>query len=525
MKPSKILSVLGRGGLSVVLAASMSAFGVAAAYGADSTSATEAYWSTPDSSVIPSSNLLKTYGVRAGSAGGDFMGVTNTNFDFNKGTNSTGVTGYDSISAMGADYLTTVYGSGLAIWASSVNENANPYYANLYYTIAKGAYSSSSAVKLRAATTWMANPETSSWGDSDNTATTNQDGEETISGLEYEPEIIFGANKFTTWNLESDGSNSGTNIYAAESADDSYNPTYVTNDATNLWSQIYTMGQLATTADELTASTGKVTRYNDSDATESALAYEKATRGQLLYIASLIDSGELESKTVAYLYAIDADGTGYFFVPTAEGLVENTTASTGTGTEGATTNTATTANQSYAANNSTINMGYMATLPFVSTTFDSGDELDGGIVMKVEDIYSENPVCTVGSSSSSTVMADIDVVIYNSTTNTSLNGTSGGKNSSGVNNDYNGDALSVSEIQSWGAAYGLSSDATIIAGDDYGTSTNQGTADATYTTEDGTCPVLYCQRNYTADKDTRAAWGFAAVYPEAYDGNNDATYG
>jgi hypothetical protein len=37
-------------------------------------------------------------------------------------------------------------------------------------------------------------------------------------------------------------------------------------------------------------------------------------------------------------------------------------------------------------------------------------------------------------------------------------------------------------------------------------------------------PLLYCQRDYTADKNARAAWAFAQVYPEAYNNNPDATY-
>ena len=526
---SKFGSAIARGGLSLALAASMSAFGAVAAFGADeTTSASDAYWTAPSTAVtVTNSSLLKTYGVRAGSAGGDFVGISNTNYDFNKGTNSSGYTGYGSITNLqatdtAATYLTTSYGAGLAIWATSVNENPNPYYSNLYYGLITGTYDGSALTTdgLYAATTWMANPEESAWGDSDGTATTDIDGQETIAGLEYEPEIIFGANKYTNWNLSSDGSNSETNIFATESKDKDYNPTYANNDSTNLWTQVYTIGQLADTADDLTASTGKTTRYNDSDATESALSFEKVTRGQLLYIASLIDSNQLEKKTVAYLYAIDSDGTGYFFVPEASGLL------TGDDTElagGA--SSVDTADDNYAANNSTINMGYMATMPYISNTFTGGTELEGGIVMKVEDIYKSNPAHTVESSDTSNPLADVDVIIYNSTTNSSLNGTSGGKNSSGVENDYNGDALSVSEVTEWAQGLGFSSSGTVIAGDDFGTSTNQGTGSSDSTTEDGTAPMLYCQRNYTIDKDVRAAWGFAAVYPEAYENNNDATYG
>ena len=509
----KIGSIAGRGLLSVALAGSMTAFGAVAAFADDDSSAADCYWSTPSDIAEIDEDALTTYGVRAGSAGGDFLGISNTNFDFNKGTNSTGVTGFDSITDMGADYLTTVYGSGLAIWATSLNENANPYYANLYYTIVTGEYTTAGAAALGAATTWMSNPEESAWGDSDNSTSYDAEGNETISGLEYEPDIIWGANKTTNWNLSSDGSNSETNIYAYESEDEDYNPVYVNNDSTNLWTQIYTMGQLATAADELEGTT----RYDDSSATTSAVAYEKATKGQLLYIASLIDSGELEAKTIAYLYAIDDEGTGYFFVPTAEGLLSDS--DTGYYEAGKST-TADTEKTTYGANNSTINMGYMATLPFVSTTFDSGDELEGGIVMRVEDIYSSNPVCTVGTSSASDVMADVDVIIYNSSTASSLAGTSGGKNSSGVEKAY---TLTAENVTAWAASYGFTG-SQVIAGDDYGTSTNQGVGDSTYTTEDGTAPLLYCQRNYTTDKDTRAAWGFAAVYPEAYEGNNDATY-
>ena len=512
-KSPSILSRLGKGVMAVVLASSMSIVGTSVAFADDDADDTTvaSYWSNPTSAAEIGSNLLKTYGVRAGSAGGDFLGITNTNFDWTSGTASSTVQ-YDAYTS--ADF-TSVTVAGLAIWATSVNENANPYYANMWYNAVNGLVGTDGAATQ--ATTWMNN--SNSWGDSGGNASTFADsGEATISGLEYEPEIIFGANKTTNW---ANFSVEETNIYqwvTGEENTEGYTPdAYVNNDATNVWTQIYTMGQLATTADELTADSDLYTRYDDSDATESAVNYEKAIKGQLLYLASLIDSGELESKTVAYLYAIDADGTGYFFVPEAEGLTEGVT------TVYSDDNSATNNDDNYAANNSTINMGYMATLPFVTTTFDSGTELEGGIVMAVENLYKENPVCTVDASSASDVMADVDVIIYNSTTYTSdMSGTSNGRNSSGVTNDYNGDALSADEVATWAAQYGFSG--STIAGDDYGTSTKQGYGTAA-ATEDGMAPLLYCQRNYTCDKNTRAAWAFSMVYPEAYEGNNDATYG
>ena len=484
--------------MAVALAASLSSLGAVSAYADDASSGGE--WLSdyyPSGYVTPDSTLIKTYGVRAGSAGADFLGVTNTNFDFTSGSASSDdqYTGYTS--------ATDVQLVGLTIWGSSeINDNANPYYTNLLYHAVKGE-----SVDYEA-TTWMSNPSTSSWGDSNGSTSYvgNDSGNATtIAGLEYSPEIVFGANKYTNWELASDGSNSDSVIYAYEADDDSYNPVYVNNDATNIWTQVYTMGQLAQTADSLSGTT----RYDS--ATASALAYEKAIKGQLLYIASKIDSGTAK-KTVAYLYAIDATGTGYFFVPTADGLLA------GDDTGAASENDADNADDNYAANNSTINMGYMATLPLITTTFDSGMEYEGGIVMKVEDIYKENPVCTVGSGSASDVMADVDVIIYNSSVATSLIGTSGGKNSSGVEKAYD---LTDETVAAWADDYGF--EGRLIAGDDFGTSTNQGygTVDAT---EDGMAPLLYCQRNYTADKNARAAWAFAQVYPDLYGGNEDATY-
>lgn len=497
-------SYLRKGALVFALAGAMAAGGVSMAY------ASTTYWTAPSSAATVSSNLLTTYGVRAGSAGPDFLGVTNTNFDFTSGSASSNdqYTGYTTADLAG------LKGAGLAIWSTSVNENVNPYYANLYYNKITG----SSATQ---ATTWMSNPETSSWGDSNNSAShvgNVSSGASTIAGLEYSPSIIFGANKYTNWqNAAANGSNSGTNIYAAESTNNSYNPTYTSNDATNVWTQVYTMGQLASTADSLKTGTSKITRYDSNSATESAKSYEKAIRGNMLYVASQIDAGTTAKKTVAYLYAIDANGTGYFFVPTASGLLN------GNDTGASTGNSVTNPDSNYAANNSTINMGYMGTLPFITNTFDSGTAFSGGIIMKVEDIYKANPACTVSSSATS-ALSSVNTIIYNSTVNTNLAGTSGGKNDSGVNNDYQGTALSPSKVATWAAAHGFNTTTgSIIAGDDYGTSSQQTFEDSAATTG-GTAPLLYCQRNYTADKNARAAWAFSQVYPALYGNNPDATY-
>ncbi len=484
-------------GAVVVLASTIAAGGVSTAMAA----------SLPFGSAtatVVDTNLLTTYGVRAGSAGGDFMGISNTNFDFTA-SGATATYQYDLTN----DYQTptTKKLAGLAILGSSVNTNANPYYTNLLVHAITGKASGQSE-----ATSWSGNGEESAWGDSFDIEITLADGTTSINGMEYSPDIIYGANKFVNWNLLSDGSNSETVFYEkAVETDENYNPVFSNNDSTNLWTQVYSMGQLAIAADKLTASTGKTTRYNSSTSTVSAVYYEKAIRGQLLYIASLLDAGKIEKKTVAYLYCIDEDGTAYFFVPTAEGLL---TGDDMVEEEEAPNSTAATAGATYAANNSTINMGYMATLPYITNTFDSGNAVEGGIVMKVEDIYKANPACTV-SASDTAALAGVDVIIFNTTTATSLNGTSGGKNSSGVGDTNT--ALTPSSVETWAAAHGFTG-SQIIGGDDFGTSTNQ-------TSDFVTCPVLYCQRNYTCDKDTRAAWGFAAVFPELYGGNAEATYG
>ncbi len=477
------------------------------------------FWVTPSAVESNDQNLLKTYGVRAGSAGPDFLGITNTNFDFTGGSASSDeqYTGY--LDNKGHDIEYTVTGAGLGIWATSVNDYPNPYYQNLFYNAVIGQTTGQTYTQ---ATTWMSNPSTSSWGDSNNSKShvgNVSTGAETIAGLEFSPDIIFGANKYVNWDLASDGSNSGTNMYAKISTMTGYDPEFVNNDATNIWTQIYTMGQLAETADTITrSSTSKTTRYNDSDATQSAVDYERATKGQMLYIASLIDSDLLDKKTVAYLYAVDSTGKGYFFVPNADDLLFGD--DTGVGLV---ESSAATADDNYAANNSTINMGYMATLPFITETFDSGEEFydyindKPGIVMCVEDIYKVNPACVVYDEDTD-ALEGVDVIIGNSTLLSNLDGTSGGRNSSGVNNGYiaTGDTL-----EKWAREHGFKG--TFINGDDFGTSTNQGygTSDA----KEDMAPLLYCQRNYTVDKNARAAWAFAKVYPELYGNNDDATYG
>ncbi|MCD8199692.1 MAG: hypothetical protein LUD25_01855 [Coriobacteriaceae bacterium] len=480
-----------RGATTLAVAGVLVAGGVATAMAADAP-----YGGTPSPTAV-NSNLLTTYGVRAGSAGPDFLGISNTNVDLQNGTNAEG---------QSADVTdaTTAQLVPLALWGGSVNENPNPYYTNLLYHGITGTESGQYE-----ATTWMANPEDSAWGDSDGTAATRvSDGSTTIAGLEYSPDIIYGANKLVNWNLVSDGSNSETNMYNAVKDDSSYNPTFINNDSTNLWTQIYTMGQLAAGADKLTGSSSKTTRYNSSNATTSAINYEKAIRGQLLYVASQVDAGKIAKKTVAYLYAIDDEGTGYFFTPTADGLL--------TGDDNGKTSSSAkeTADTNYAANNSTINMGYMATLPFVTNTFDSGNTYEGGIVMKVEDIYKANPTCQVMSDDTS-ALKDVDTIIYSSTKYTDGlgNGTSNGRNESGVNN---AEVLNDTVVGNWATAHGYAG-SQLIAGDDFGTSTQQ-------QSDIVTAPTLYCQRNYTADKDTRAAWAFAQVFPELYGNNKNATY-
>ena len=102
-------------------------------------------------------------------------------------------------------------GAGLAIWATSVNESVNPYYANLYYNKITGS-------RATQATTWISSSSTSSWGDSNNSSShvgNVMSGASTIAGLEFSPDVIFGANRYTNWmNAEPDDSNSETNIYA-----------------------------------------------------------------------------------------------------------------------------------------------------------------------------------------------------------------------------------------------------------------------------------------------------------------------
>ena len=495
-----MLYKFGAGFASLTLAASMVPVAAGSAFAAGS----ETYWEVPTQATsVDYTKVLKTYGVRAGSAGPDYLGISNTNFDFTPHGTKAGQ--YEPT----ADYLKGVGGAGFAIWSTSVNESPNPFYANLAYnTITTGEKSAT------AATAWGKNPEESSWGDSSAQASTSVDGKATINGLEYYPDIIFGANKSTGWqNFDASSTEIGKAVAAGITTAEgtAYDPTFANNDSTNMWTQIYTLNNLALTAQDIKANTGQTTRYDSNDATVGALAYEKSLRGNLLYCASQIDSGKQEKKTVAYLYAIDDNGTAYFFTPTADGLLsDNDTGKTGS-------SAAATADSNYAGNNGTIDLDYHGVLPYITNTFDSGHELEGGIVMKVEDIYKTNPACTVSSADVS-ALENVDVIIYNTTKNTDLQGTSGGKNESNVNNAA---ALTDDSVAKWASEHGYTG-SQVIAGDDYGTSSNQNYGNKD-TTASGMSPLLYCQRNYTTDKNARAAWAFSKVYPELYP-NEDASY-
>ena len=227
--PRSIKRRLGKGVLAVALAGAMAVVGAVPAFAATRTPFGNASAAADDQF----NNLLKTYGVRAGSAGPDYLGVTNTNFDFTSGRHDQ-ETQYDQYRNLNTDQL-----RGLSIWGSSVNQNTNPYYQNLLHNALTGEESAVTP----AATTWMKNPNTSSWGDSLNVMShvgNVSTGAPTIAGLEYSPQIIFGANKYVNWNLDPSGSNSATNIYNY-----GYSATYLNNDATNLWTQMYTIGKLA----------------------------------------------------------------------------------------------------------------------------------------------------------------------------------------------------------------------------------------------------------------------------------------
>jgi hypothetical protein len=493
---------IARKAITVVLVGILSLMGAGSAF-ADPV---VPYWTTPGPVDPIDDNLIKTYGVRDGSAGPDFLGVSNTNFDFTAGS------GTSSLQYTGttAAQMNSVTGAGLAIWATAANVNPNPFYQNLYYN----TVTSASATQ---ATTWTYNP-IASWGDSNGSWSNNGNvstGQTTIAGLEYDPEIIFGANKLTNWmNALPNGTNSQTvmDVYFANNPSANYGPTFTSNDATNIWAQVYTMGQLATVADNLKIGTSKVTRYDSNNAMVSAINYEKAIKGNLRYIASQIDEGAVEKKTVAYLYSIDSSGVGYFFTPDAFNML------VGTNTGAAPTN-AGNPNANYAADNATIDFGYRATLPFITDTFDSGNSFLGGIIMGVEDIFTANPACTVAALDP-VALANVDVIIYNTTMlrGTQLIGVQDGKNISGIDIDVNYDSNFVAN---WATNHGFTG--TLIAGDDFATSTEQGFG-VVDTTTAGMAPLLYCQRDYAADKNAKAAWAFAQVYPQLYNGNPDATY-
>ena len=481
-----------------------------------------AWWTSYVPAAAASTNgVLTTYGVRAGSAGPDYLGISNTNFDFTdaKAKSNYQFYGYGNYATDSSKL------AGLAIWGSTANEAPNPYYANLFYNImnhyvgtgtsavidgrTEYVQTTSEGYVANAATTWSKNLDSTSWGDTFTGAKVlNADGTSSDAdtpGLTgTTPDIVFGATKTVGWGGDY---KTGTNFYNAGLT----SATYTNNDATNIWTQIYTLGELAQEADAKATASSKTTRYGT--AVSNAANYEKAIRGNLLYIASCIENQPSAKKTVAYLYSVDGNNAT-FFVPQASELVSGNDAgeaiNSSTLEDYAGTNAV--ANDDYAANNGTIDLGYMDVLPFITNTF-TNESTESTLDLTVEDICKANPICTIGADDMTTytesgeiqdegILAGVDVIIYN-TDKTKIDA-----------------APSNDAVEEWAAAYGFSG--RVVAGDDFSTSTKQERLDGG--TEDGQSPLLYCQRNYTADKNARAAWAFAQVYPELYDGNPDATY-
>ena len=463
-----------------------------------------AAWFSKDSNVptaattVDTSKILTTYGVRAGSAGPDFLGVANTNFDFQPSHSTTTEQGQWDYTTLSTNSNETAYLAGLAIWGGSVNEDPNPFYANLLYNYYTG--NAAGTASENAATTWHINPGTSAWGDTDNQKNANG----ATAGEDFgTPDIVYGANKYTNWgNL----SYESTNWYKNQGD----KVTYTNNDSTNIWTQVYSMGQLGVTADKLAASTSQTVRYGS--ATDSAINYEKGIRGNLLYIASQIDQGKQKKKTVAYLYAIDGAGTAWFFAPQASKMTKG--ADTGKESVSSTANASGggTFDPDYAANNGTIDLGYMGVLPYITNTFADGTEAT--LNLTVEDIQKACPAVSV-TKDKAAALKDVDVILFN--TNKGLTNYKG--------SEITGSSmLTASAVQSWLTENSSGFSGTIIAGEDYATSNGALTSRAT-ATEGGQAPLLYCLRNYTADKNSRAAWAFSQVYPELYGNNADASYG
>lgn len=512
MSKGKSAKFFGKGLTCCAVAGAMVALSCGVGFGA-----TASQISADSTPVTVTGNELTTMGARAGSAGPDFLGISNMNYDFQP-SHSAGLgdpypyyASVEGVTATGykADMAKADHFNRLAIWGSAVNTNPNPYYQNLLADCLLGTAEKGGLPDgYTAATTYHSNKN--SWGD------VVCNGASVISAS-YTPDIIFGANKTTNW---SDGDiAAGTYAKAAASEVLGYDPTYSNNDSTNIWTQIYTLQQLAADADKTAAAKNKTLRYGD--ASDSALAYEKSIKGQMLYVASQIDQKKVAKKKVAYLYAIDTDANkAYFYVPTADGL----TTGSDTGAGKTATDKSSPNQDVYASNNSVINMGYMATLPFITDTFGAskgeGTVREGGIQMLVEDIYKKSPVVEV-TSANANCLKDVDLIIYNSSklTGTAMHGENNGKC---VDEDViNTSALTDDSVTSWAKTFGFSG--SVLAGDDWGTSNQQNSADSVGVTT-GSAPMMYCARNYTVDKNVRAAWAFSKVYPELYGNNDDASY-
>lgn len=479
------------------------------------------FWVSPTGATnVDYSSIVKTYGTVDGAAGADILGISNTNYDFASADASTWSSA--QYNAYNYNEVTSSTGAGLGIWGTDVNESPNLFYKNLLYNGAIKNSSGSYVKSNQAATTWVSTPmpinnwNDTGWGDSMNVESSDTDGASTINGLEYAPEIIYGASKQTN---SFNASNTQTNIYK-KAQKTGYNPTYVSADATNAWTQIYSLLKLAAATEKLkkeAAEQGKTltTRYDNNNAMTGALSFEKSIRGNMLYVASQIDTGKVKKKKVAYMYSL-SNGSAVFLAPesaglgvghdTGDGTVYDEVDDYGNYTGNQTSDYAQENNGGlsvYASNNATVNYDYLGVLPYITQTFTGGSS--GSTMQKIGGIWKKTPTYSVsGTNRYEQPLSDVDVIIYN--TDTSKN-------------------LSEELVTAWAKTYGFDDEnGAVIAGSDYGNSTNQGfdTEDAT---ENGMAPLCYNQRDYSVDKLSRMAWCFSQVYPELYDGNRNATYG
>ncbi len=217
----------------------------------------------------------------------------------------------------GIDTTNYKYNPYFGIFGTTVNENPDPYVANLMYNwyVEEQGDSATLQKSDNAMINYLFTASKGSAIGLDNDSQRNG----TSITLSFRPDVLGLSATYT--NQWGDAIKAINNIskdseyYQAASdtyvGDENYDPVIVGYDESNFIKQTQNIYNYAKAADQVEKNAADkglkiATRYGDS--LDVAQQYELATKGSILYTLSKIDDGTVNKKTVAYVKSIDGTG-------------------------------------------------------------------------------------------------------------------------------------------------------------------------------------------------------------------------